>query len=124
LETVEFSPLPCWKHLSPEVYREWVAGLVQEIEEEAAAERKRTGRPPLGIKAILAQDPLYRPEKLDRSPAPLFHAASKAMRLFLYETYAEFVAAFRKAAEKLRGGDRAAPFPTGSFPPALPFVAG
>jgi hypothetical protein len=27
-------------------------------------------------------------------------------------------------AEKLRQGDRNAPFPSGSFPPALPFVAG
>ena len=35
-----------------------------------------------------------------------------------------FVAAFRTASENLRGGDRTATFPAGSFPPALPFVAG
>lgn len=34
------------------------------------------------------------------------------------------VAAFREASERLRRGDRYAPFPAGSFPPALPFVAG
>jgi len=42
----------------------------------------------------------------------------------LYEGYAWFVLEFRSAAEKLRDGDRAAPFPRGSFPPALPFVGG
>lgn len=38
-----------WKrHLSPEAYRELIAGVVQEINADAAAERKRTGRTPLG----------------------------------------------------------------------------
>src|SRR6476661_6934528 len=47
-ETVTLSPLPCWKHLSPEAYRQKVTNLAQEIEEEAAAKRKRTGAKPLG----------------------------------------------------------------------------
>src|SRR5215210_7565912 len=59
-----------------------------------------------------------------QSPAPLFHAMSKAVRRELYEGYAWFVAAYREAAEKLRAGNnRAVSFPTGSFPPPLPFVA-
>ena len=37
------------------MYREWVAGLVEEIEADAAAERKRTGREPLGAER---QEPL------------------------------------------------------------------
>lgn len=101
-----------------------VASLAQGIEERAAAERKRTGKSVLGVKAILAQDPLHRPAYLDRSPAPLFHVATKAMWQSLYDAYAWFVAAFRDASEKLRAGDCAAPFPRGSFPLALPFVAG
>jgi hypothetical protein len=123
-ETVELSPLPCWQHLSDKTYQERVAGLVEQIEEEAAAERERTGKPVLGVAAILTQDPQCRPKHLDRSPAPLFLVASESMRRTLYEAYAWFVAAFRAAAEKLRAGDRAAPFPRGSFPPALPFVGG
>jgi hypothetical protein len=39
-----------------------------------------------------------------------------------YEVYAEFVSAFRAAAEALQRGHRAVSFPAGSFPPALPFV--
>jgi hypothetical protein len=49
--------------------------------------------------------------------------ASKAARRELYEMYGWFVAAFRTVSEKFRGGDRSAPFPVGSFPPAPPFVA-
>jgi hypothetical protein len=123
-ETVELSKLPCWQHLSDETYQKRVAGLIDEIEEEAAAERQRTGKPVLGVAAILAQDPQYRPAGLDCSPCPLFLTASTSMWRTLYEGYAWFVAEFRSAAEKLRAGDRAAPFPRGSFPPALPFVGG
>ena len=123
-ETVTFSPLPCWEHLSPEAYRQRVASLALEIEEDAAAARKRTGAEPLGAAAILAQDPVSRPKKIKKSPAPLFHAASKVMRHYLYEGFAWFVEAYRTAAEKLQRGDPTARFPLGSFPPAMPFVGG
>jgi hypothetical protein len=39
-----------------------------------------------------------------------------------YGIYAEFVSAFRAAAEALRLGSRDVSFPAGSFPPALPFA--
>lgn len=123
-ETVELSPLPCWKHLSEETYQKRVAGLVDEIEEEAAEERRRTDKPVLGVAAILGEDPQYRPACLDRSPATLFLVASYSMWRTLYDAYAWSVLEFRSAAEKLHAGDRDAPFPCGSFPPALPFVGG
>jgi hypothetical protein len=63
-----------------------------------------------------------RPNRPKKSYAPLVHAASRKVRLALYEGYRAFVAAYREAAEKLRAGDRAAIFPAGCFPPALPFV--
>ena len=89
-ETVTFSPLPCWKHLSPEAYRERVRKLGLEIDEEAAARRKRTGAQPFGVAAILAQHPWTRPERVKKSPAPLLHAASKAVRQVFYEGFAPF----------------------------------
>ena len=67
-ETVELSQLPCWRHLSPEVYRVQVAGMVQEIEVDAAAERKLTGRQPLGTAGILSQSPHKKPAKVKKSP--------------------------------------------------------
>src|SRR5215207_5790135 len=121
-ETVELSQLPCWRHLSPEMYRELVAGLIEEIEADAAAERKRTGREPLGAAAILRQHPHTRPDKTKKSPAPRFHAATKAAREALRKAYGLFLAAFREAAERLKDGDRMAQFPNGCFPPGLPFV--
>ncbi len=123
-ETVILSKIPCWAHLTDETYRHRVASLGEAIEAEAAVVREETGTRVLGVAAILARDPLYRPKKLARSPAPRVHAATRAARKAFYEAYSWFVGAFRDAAEKLRRGDRAAPFPAGSFPPALPFVAG
>jgi len=69
-EAVTFSPLPCWKHLAPEAYRERVAKLGLEIEEEAAAKRRRTGAEPFGAAKILAQAPSTRPERVKKSPPP------------------------------------------------------
>ena len=123
-ETVELSPVPCWEHLPTEEYRGRVRGLVEEVEEEAAADRERRGIPACGPEAILTQDPQHRPEKLAKSPAPFVHAASKAARMALYQSYSWFVGEFRKAAEKLRRGVRDVGFPPGCFPPALPFVPG
>jgi hypothetical protein len=123
-ESVSLSPIPCWAHLPSEVYRERIASLVKDIETEAALVRSLNGLPVLGVESILAMDPQHRPAHLDCSPAPLVHAATKAARKAFYDAYAWFVSAFRQAAKKLRQGDRSAPFPAGSFPPALPFVSG
>ena len=62
--------------------------------------------------------------KTKRSFAPRVHAFRREVRKAMVEAYAAFLAAFREAAEKWRGGDRMARFPEGSFPPGLPFVRG
>lgn len=72
--------------------------------------------------AVLRQHPHTQPNKTKKSPAPRFHAATKAIRDGLREAYGLFLAAFRDAAELLKAGDRMAKFPMGSFPPGLPFV--
>jgi REP element-mobilizing transposase RayT len=123
-ETVVLEQLPCWAHLSPEEYRRRIAEMVAGIEAAAAAEREQTGLPVLGLKGIRAQRYHDRPGKPKKSPAPLFHAASRKVRQELYRAYGEFLGAFRDAAEKLRAGDRGALFPSGCFPPGLPFVPG
>jgi len=97
--------------------------LVAEIETEAAARREQSGSHILGVDAVLAQQTLASPNRSKKSPAPLFHAATKVVHRELYEAYGWFVAAYREAAEKLRAGDRTVRFPLGSFPPALPFAA-
>ncbi len=121
-ESVVLSPIPCWAHLTADRYREQIKSLVEEIDAEAARARQQSGARVLGAEAILAQDPQTRPDSVACSPAPLVHAATKAARRMFHEIYAEFVGAFRAAAEALRQGRRDVSFPAGSFPPALPFV--
>ena len=98
--------------------------MVDDIENQAALKRQLLDRPAKGPTAIRAQAPHAAPEKLKKSPAPLFHAASRKIRLELYEGYKYFLAAFRDAAARLRAGEPDVVFPSGSFPPAAPWVAG
>jgi REP element-mobilizing transposase RayT len=119
-ESLSLVPLPCWRHLSTDEFRRRIAALIAEIVEEGAA--RRQGAEPLGVEAILRQDPHSSAARPKKSPAPGFHAATRAVRRELYQAYAWFTTAFREASEKFRAGDRSARFPLGSFPPALPFV--
>ena len=123
-EILVLSPLPCWKHLREEVRRQLVIEMIADIEAEAALRRQRSGSQVLGASAVRGQHPFDRPARPKKSPAPLFHVASELVRQELWAAYAWFVSAFRAASAKLRSGDRSARFPPGSFPPALPFVAG
>ena len=116
------TPLPCWKHLSPEQYRKRISSLVEEIIREAEQARAQTGIAPLGAEAVRRQNPETRPKKMKKSPAPLFHALRKKVRRQMYQAYAMFVAAFREAADRLRDEAKTYSFPVGSFPPGLPFV--
>lgn len=121
-EILVLDPLPCWRHVPAEQYRQRIAGLVEAIVAAAEMRRRESGREPAGVAVIRSQNPLGQPVKAKRSPAPLVHAASRRVRLEIYKMYAIFVAAFREAAERLKSGDRSARFPEGSFPPGLPFV--
>lgn len=121
-ETFSLTRLPCWEHLSEEEYRQRVAELVKEIELDARAARLERGLPVRGVEAVRRQHPHTQPNKTKKSPAPRFHAATKAIREGLREAYGLFLAVFRDAAELLKTGDRSAKFPIGSFPPGLPFV--
>ena len=119
---MRLSPLPCWRHLAGEQYRERTAELVEAIFAQAAARRAASGIEPLGAVEILRQQPFSQPAKTKKSPAPLVHAASKRARTEMRIAYRWFVRVFREAAEYRRAGDRMARFPRGSFPPGLPFV--
>jgi hypothetical protein len=63
---------------------------------------------PAGPAAIKAQHPHHRPSRLKKSPAPLFHAATRRIHRELYNAYKFFLTAFREASERLRSGDRSA----------------
>ncbi len=121
-ESVVLTPLPCAKDWSFRKKIELVRGQLREISGVVRQRIEETGRPPLGVKKILRQDPHFRPEKLSKSPAPAFHAASREHYEKLREMYRDFVNAYREAAEKLKEGVLDAVFPPGCFPPGLPYV--
>jgi len=122
--TVHLKPLPCWAHLSSVEYQRRIAEMVDDIESQAALKRQLNELSAKGPEAIRIQEPHEAPENLKKSPAPLFHAASRKVRRELYEAYKQFVAAFQDAAVRLRAGEPDVPFPAGCFPPALPWVSG
>ena len=104
--------------------RERIAELVRECDAEAAERRKKTGKEPIGPAAVLQQQPHAEPRTTKKSPALLFHAATKKVRDELYSLYYGFLGAFREASGKWRSGDLTAIFPDGCFPPAPRFVSG
>ena len=119
---INFTPLPCWSHLSPEEYQQRIRDLVQEIEEETAAMHRQNGTRPLGRRAVLNQNPQHRPKSIKNSPAPKVHAATSAARKAFLQGLRIFLSAYWEASAKFRAGDFTVEFPEGAFRPYGPFV--
>ncbi len=116
------SPLPALAHLPPDDLRTRHRLLVEQVEAETRERHAAAGTRPLGVAALLAQDPHARPATPKHSPAPLCHASSTPVRSAFRAAYRAFVDAFRHAAEVLRASKPGSPlptFPTGSFPPRM-----
>ena len=122
-EFLELAPLPCLANLDAAQQRDLIQSTIEKIVATAAAARGVKGTMVLGAARLQRQHPHTQPNRIKKSPAPRFHAYAAAVRRALRDAYSAFVATYRIAAEKLRGGDRGAHFPEGCFPPALPFCA-
>ncbi len=120
---LELSPLPCWADLPATRQRELLCELIQEVEQDAASERRslKLARP-LGRARILSQQPTHRPSKTAKSPARWIYAASQEMKQQYIEALKIFHRAYRQAAERLKAGVLDAVFPDGCFPPPRRFV--
>lgn len=116
-ETVEISPLPCWRDKPTEWVQRCVGERVEAIVETARSAPGRYG------KLLANLRPTDRPQRSKRSPAPWFHCASRAVRNELRKAYGDFLAAYRDAAEHWLRGELTAPFPERCFPPPRPFLA-
>jgi hypothetical protein len=83
------------------------------------------GRTPLGVEAILAQDPHHRPGAPDRSPAPPVHAHDETKRAEYLTAYRLHVIGFRTGVEGLTAMAEKIfdLFPDWAFPPGLPYKA-
>ena len=121
-ELVRLRPIPCWETLSRLERCGLIKGLLKQIEQLARQRLEETGRAPLGRKRILLQVPDYRPQKVERSPAPAFHAATREHYRQMRERHWAFHSEFRDSAAKLKEGAIGVVFPPGCFPPRLPYV--
>ncbi|HEX7500903.1 MAG TPA: transposase [Polyangia bacterium] len=122
---VKLTPWPGLQHLTEDERHAHCRRVVAEIKARAEAENCEKGREPMGVAAILAQDPHSKPASTDRSPAPFVHATCDSTEMEFRAAYRAFVDAFRAGALRLR--DRARElvdmFPLWAFPPPLPFNA-
>lgn len=116
-------PLPCWREIPAGRRRALVRRLIESVRENGILQARYMRLQPLGVEAILGQDPMRRTDFCSRRPRPLFHAASRAARSKLHEAFDLFLEAFRTASQKMREQELRIRFPDGSFPPAPPFVA-
>jgi len=120
--TLRLTPIPQWAHLSPEALRSKHEALVARANTAAAATRTA---PPLGMSAVLAQDPHDAPAQSKRGRRPPCHASTLEARSRFLTAFRGFVAAFREAAAAMK--DTAAAlfqrFPLHSFPRPLVYVA-
>ena len=86
-EQLVFSPLPCWAHVASGEYRSRIAEIINRVDEEAMRERQRTGSMSLGVRRILRASPHKRPRRVERSPRPRFHAATRRVLREMREAY-------------------------------------
>ena len=122
---VKLTPLPCLQHLTVDQRQAECRRIVGEIQAKAEAANKEKGRQPMGVEAILAQDPHSKPATTDRSPAPFVHASDDSTEMEFRVRYRAFVDAFRAGAAHLRerAKELSDMFPLCAFPPPLPFNA-
>ncbi len=122
---VKLTPLPCLQHLTEDERQAHCRRIVAEIKACAEAENREKGRRPMGVAAILAQDPHSKPASTDRSPAPFVHATHDSTEVEFRAAYVAFVDAFRAGVLRLREHARAFAemFPLWAFPSPLPFNA-
>ena len=123
-QELELAPIPAWSHLTRTERQTKVQDMVREIAAEAKQQAQKTGRGPLGVRRILRQDPHSKPASTKRSPKPIVHAASRAVRKAMKIEFYLFRQAYRAASEALREGDFSVEFPAGAHRPRLPFFKG
>jgi len=98
---VPLAPLPCWSGERKEERGRRVREIVDEIGARARQRTRELKLPPLGVEAISAQSPEFRPPHTKRSQAPFVHAACADLAREFREAYAQFVRGFRAATRRL-----------------------
>ena len=120
---IYLEPLPCWEHLEEDVWRGFVREMVEEIEQQTLDNHRRNETVPAGSTAVCQRQPHYKPGRQKKSPAPLFHTASKVVWEAMREALQEFLVSYWDAADRFMGGELWVEFPPDCFPSRLPYVS-
>lgn len=125
---LRYSKLPVVSGLSDEAYRQFVADCVQQVEEDAAVDRRRTGRRVLGRRRVLkipreTRSPLPRPPWFKRRRMICWADRRAKETLAYLERYWRFQISFRQSSTRFLGGELDTWFPPGAFRPGS-FVGG
>lgn len=96
---IELTPPPMWSDLSPDEYQ----ALCHELSEEAIREAHmlRKGKPPMGMKRVLAQK-VFKARKAKSTTRPLCRAKCLERLKAYREAYFNFRLLFQEASAKLR----------------------
>ena len=114
-ETLTLTPLPTSEPQAVAAHRATIKRAIAAIERDAALDPT----PVLGVKAVLAQSPQFRPVHLARRRRPLCHAGTVALRRFFRNQYRSWVSSFLAASADWRKGRLEAVFPYGAVRPFL-----
>ena len=102
---VQLSRIPVWAGLSANDYRARFVEMCNDLAEEARLEREASGiKGVLGAKAAMRMSPHHRPDRMDRSRAPLVHCRDAETRTWFQKMYRLFCAQYREATLALRAG--------------------
>ncbi len=112
---ITFTPLPSWRHLDADQRVAHMRALVATIVVDARAKHPR----PMGVAAILAQDPADRPAHSKHGRAPICHADDELERRAFKDARRSFIDAHRTAWRCMRIA-RPARYPSHAFPAAVP----
>jgi hypothetical protein len=122
---IKLTPLPRLLDMTEDQRQAYYRRVVREIDVAAEAANKEKGRTPMGVQAILDQDPHHRLNATDRSPAPLVHAHDDEKRGEYLTAYRVFVINFRAGVDSLNAMAKqiAELFPDWALPPAIALKA-
>ena len=118
---VKLTPLPCWADRTEEERRNRFRDMLEAIASETRERLALAGAKPLGARRVRAQHPHDAPDKPNRSPAPICHAAGKEPREEYRKLKRAFVHWYRQAAGLLKGKPPDVSFPDNSFGPPLAY---
>jgi len=116
---LHLNTLPCWTSMGSKEIKKRVKKIILEVEQETKIQRG--DKAVLGIQNVLFQHPHSRPQQSKRSPRPLCHAASKALRNRYKVLYKRFVNWYKRASELFRQGELDVEFPPYAYRPPIPY---